>query len=175
MIRSSRSTDVVLAVAALGAAGHAQAPSEAEVLEVEESPARAGLFELGAGVRAYGFLRLDAMYDDSRMNDVLIPVYARSEDPSPPVGVPPGVVAEEGDDEFAMSARLTRLGLAVDGPTLSEAGDAKLDGKVEIDFYNVGLDDSDSRSAIRMRLAYLTLGWGAGRSWPARTGTSSRR
>jgi len=119
------------------------------------------LSALGSRFRLYGFLRLDAMYDDSRMNDPLIPVYARSEDPSPPPGVPAGVVAEEGDEEFTMSARLTRLGLAFDGPPIEGLGEPELDGKLEIDFYNVGLDDADSRAAIRMRLAYLRLTWGA--------------
>lgn len=129
------------------------------------------LLEDKSSYSLYGFLRLDMMYDDSRMNDPLIPYLVRSEDPSPPGGAPADAVAMPDDDEFALSPRLTRVG----GKFTSEDavagwGDADLSGQVEVDFYNIGLGDSDSRSALRMRLAFLKLDWGswsllAGQDW----------
>ena len=165
MTTSSRGTELFLFSSLLAGAASAQ-----EDPTPQQSLTWSDLVELDSTFRVYGFVRLDAMYDDSRMNDVLIPAYARSEDPSPPGGVPPDVVADDDDSEFSMSARLTRLGVDVDGPVVEGMGDAELDGKIEIDFYNVGLDDSDSRAAIRLRLAYLTLEWGgwtllAGQDW----------
>ena len=112
-------------------------------------------------LKLYGFLRLDAMFDDSRTNDVQIPYLVLSEDDSPPMGAPAGSLADDDDAEFALSGRLTRLGLDFDGPAVDELGGAELGGRIEIDFYNIGLPDSDSRYAIRMRLGYLTLDWGA--------------
>ncbi len=121
----------------------------------------ADLLKSDSHFKLYGFIRLDAMYDDSRMNDPQIPFLVLSEDGSPPGGVPAGTVADKNDDEFALSARLTRLGLDLDGPTIEVVGSADLSGKIEIDFYNIGLNDSDSRYALRIRLAYLELDWGA--------------
>jgi len=116
--------------------------------------------------KLYGFIRLDSMFDDSRFNDPQIPIWVQSEDPAAPASVG----ASKDDSEFAMSTRLTRLGLTLDCKPVPELGDAKLGGKVEVDFYNIGLGDSDSRNALRMRLAYLTLDWGrwsllAGQDW----------
>ncbi len=129
----------------------------------------ADLLNSDATFKLYGFLRLDAMYNDSRANDPQIPYIIRSEDSS---GVPAGTVADENDSEAALSARLTRLGLTFDGGTIDGLGNPDLGGKVEIDFYNIGLPDSDSRNALRMRLAYLTLTWDhwrllAGQTWDA--------
>jgi hypothetical protein len=128
------------------------------------------LLSSGAKLSLYGFVRLDAQYDDSRFNDPSIPGYVRSEDPNPPMGVPPDVVAPEDSGEFTLSGRLTRLGLNLDCDRIEGLGDPELDGRVEVDFYNIGLGDSDSRNALRMRLAYLDLDWGgwsllAGQDW----------
>ena len=149
----------------------------AGTVAAQEEPTRdqgltwADLLGSNSTFRLYGFLRLDAMYDDSRMNDPQIPFLVRSEDPSPPMGVPPGTVAEPDDDEFAFSTRLTRLGMELESSeAITGLGDPSLAGKIEVDFYNIGLNDSDSRTAIRMRLAYLTLNWTgwtllAGQAW----------
>ena len=128
------------------------------------------LLGTGSTIKLYGFLRLDAQYDDSRFNDPSIPVFVLSEDDNPPGGVPNGVVAPEDASEFTLSGRLTRLGLDVKGPPVSGVGDPTASGKVEVDFYNIGLNDSDSRYALRLRLAYLDLDWGswsllAGQDW----------
>ncbi len=129
------------------------------------------LLDTHSTFRLYGFLRLDAMYDDSRMNDPQIPFAVQSEDSTPPSGAPSGSVQDPDNDELAFSARLTRLGFnfASNDP-VPMFGQPKLGGKLEFDFYNIGLNDSDSRNAVRMRLAYLTLAWErwsllAGQDW----------
>ena len=148
----------------------------AGTLDAQEDPTRdqsltwSDLLGTDSTLKVYGFLRLDTAYDDSRMNDPQIPVWVRSEDPSPPPGVPPGVVAPADESEFTMHARLTRIGLAFSAPRLEALGRPALEGKLEIDFYNIGLGDSDSRNAVRTRLAYLALDWGswrllAGQDW----------
>jgi hypothetical protein len=121
-------------------------------------------------LKFYGFIRLDAQYNDSRMNDPQIPGYVRSEDTSGIGGVPNGVVAEPNDDEYALHARLTRMGVDLVGPDVEGLGSAKLTGKIETDFYNIGLNDSDSRAALRLRRAFVKLGWErwsmlAGQEW----------
>lgn len=120
----------------------------------------------GSTLQLYGFLRTDVQYSDSRFNDPQIPGFVQSEDPTAPASIG----AEENDDEFAIHARLTRLGMNLKGPAVGGLGDPDLTGNVEIDFYNIGLNDSDSRSAIRMRRAFLNLDWGdwsllAGQEW----------
>ena len=121
-------------------------------------------------LKFYGFLRLDSQFDDSRFNDPQIPGYVRSEDKSAPGGVPAGVVADEDDAELAFHARLTRMGAEFGGLTLDGLGEPSVFGRIEMDFYNIGLGDSDSRNALRMRRAYLELDWGdwsllAGQEW----------
>jgi len=153
-------------VSAIAAAALVAAASAQEDPAASQGITWADLLGAGSKMKLYGFLRLDTMYDDSRMNDPQIPIWVKSEDPAvaPPIG------AGEDDSEFSMSARLTRLGLDLDGPPVDEMGGCQLGGKIEVDFYNIGLDDSDSRNAIRMRLAYLDLDWGrwgllAGQDW----------
>lgn len=121
-------------------------------------------------LRFYGFIRVDAQYDDSRFNDPQIPGYVRSEDESGVSGVPSGVVAKPNDSEYALHARLTRMGVNLVGPDIEGLGSAKLTGTIETDFYNIGLNDSDSRAALRLRRAFVKLGWDrwsmlAGQEW----------
>lgn len=114
-------------------------------------------------IQFYGFIRLDAMYDDSRMSDVQIPGWVLSEDPLAPAGIG----AADGDDEYSMHPRLTRFGTNFKGPAKTVLNGATVSGNIEWDFYNVGLNDSDSRTAIRMRKAYLDLKW---QHWSLRAG-----
>jgi hypothetical protein len=97
----------------------------------------------GSPIKFYGFLRLDMARDDSRFNDNQLPVRVL---PEPPDDL----------EEFTMHGRLTRFGLDLDGGTI-EALEAKLVGKLEVDFY--GFLNSDSRNDLRMRHAYLQLKW----------------
>lgn len=103
-------------------------------------------------IQFYGFLRLDLIYDESRPNNTQTIGFVRSEDND--------LNGRNSDGDFTMHPRLTRLGLNLDGPVIEELGDAKLTGKLEIDFYNSGLQgQSESRAALRMRHAWLKLGW----------------
>jgi hypothetical protein len=106
--------------------------------------------------KLYGALRLDAIYDDSRPNNTQIPAYILSEDPSAPAAVR----AKPNASDLTIHPRLTKIGLDFTGPEIAAFGDAKVTGKLEIDFYNAGL--SESREAIRMRHGYLKLGWDQG-------------
>jgi hypothetical protein len=113
----------------------------------------------GSKLKFYGFLRLDAIYDDSRPNNSQTIGWILSEDENAPPGVGAGGKNRE---NFTMHPRLTRFGMDFDGPVVSALGDAKVDGKLEIDFYNNGLQgQSESRAAVRMRHAWARLGWGA--------------
>lgn len=110
-------------------------------------------------LKFYGSLRLDAIYDDSRPNNTQTIAFIRSEDPSAPAGIGNGDNGEnEGD--FTLHPRLTRFGIDFDGPEVTALADAKVTGKLEIDFYNNGLlGQAESREAVRLRHGYLRLGW----------------
>ncbi len=132
------------------------------------SPDPVWAFEETSALDFYGFVRLDAQFNDSRMNDPSIPFVVLSEDSSPPVGAPASRFADADNGEFTLSPRLTRFGMTFGSDDLINGiGDPKLVGKLETDFYNIGLGDSDSRQALRMRLAYIDLDWGA---WSVRAG-----
>lgn len=108
----------------------------------------------------YGFLRLDAIYDDSRPNHPQSPNFILSEDPR--LGPP-------GDSQFNFHPRLTRLGMNYNGPQFGKVGGARLSGKIEIDFQAGG---SESRELIRMRQGYLKVSWSewsllVGQTWDA--------
>ena len=121
--------------------------------------------------KLYGFLRLDAIYDDSRPNNTQVIGFVRSEDPgalkqfaaNPGAfgGVDPRKFVSPDDSEtLTIHPRLTRFGLDFDGPTVVPFNHSKVTGKLEIDFYNNSLQpQSESRAAIRMRHAYLKLAW----------------
>jgi len=109
-------------------------------------------------LRFYGHLRLDAIYDDSRPSNTQTIGWVLSEDGDAPPGVGAG---GKNRSDLTIHPRLTRLGLDVDGGTISALGNAAVTGKLEIDFYNSGLaGQSESRSAIRMRHAWAKLAWG---------------
>ncbi|MEW6307267.1 MAG: hypothetical protein AB1705_27755 [Verrucomicrobiota bacterium] len=145
------------------AAPAAQSPSATTVDKTkpltEESAKELGFVrwnELTAGksrLKFYGFLRLDAIYDDSRPNNTQIPSFIRSEDPTAPAAI----ATRANSDSLTIHPRLTRLGADFAGPDIDALGGAKVSGKAEIDFYN--LPSSESRNAPRMRHAYLKLSW----------------
>lgn len=135
------------------------APDPAQAA-LEDKLTRSGFVkwnELSVGkskFKLYGFLRLDAIYDDSRPNNTQIPAFIRSEDPDAPAAI----ASPRNSEDFTMHPRLTRFGIDFDGPQIGLLGEAKPTGKLEIDFYN--LPSSESRNAPRMRHAYLKLAWG---------------
>jgi hypothetical protein len=117
---------------------------------------------LGEGnrVKLYGFLRLDLDFDSQRPNNGQIPFFITS---------PDARAGGAGNGNFSMHPRLTRFGVDYTGPTIRTLGDARLNGKFEVDFENGG---SESRQIIRIRHAYLRLGWKdfsltGGQTWDA--------
>ena len=92
-------------------------------------------------VELYGFIKLDAAYDDSRTSVGNFARWAESES------------TNDDDDEFNMTANQTRLGLKFRGP---DTGEIKTSGKVEVDFYGGG---SENKAHPFMRHAYLQLDW----------------
>lgn len=104
----------------------------------------------------YGFIRFDAIYDDSRMDNHQSPTWVLSED-----------AAENptNDNHLTLHPRLTRFGWKLPRKTLE--ADAWISGRIEIDFQNGG---KESRAGLRMRHAYMNLNLGhftllLGQSW----------
>ena len=108
----------------------------------------------GSKIKIYGFLRMDAIYDDSRPSNTQVPSFIRSENAG-------GVGNQSGpnNEAFNMHPRLTRLGVDLTGPEISGLWNAKASGKVEVDFYNLIGGVAESRAALRIRHAYLKLAW----------------
>lgn len=110
----------------------------------------------GSKVKFYGFIRADMIWDDSRPSNTQTIAFIRSEDPTAPASIG----APQDAEDFTVHPRLTRFGFDLDGPTINSLNDAKVKGKIEVDFYNNGLaGQAESREALRMRHGYLTLGW----------------
>ncbi|MHC4552227.1 MAG: DcaP family trimeric outer membrane transporter [Planctomycetota bacterium] len=103
----------------------------------------------------YGFVRLDTAWDDSSVADGGGGSYLKWADSG-----------GNGDDQFSMTARASRVGVNIRGP--KENG-LQTSGKLEIDFAGGG---SETSNEIRMRQAYMNLDWYdkdfsllAGQSW----------
>ncbi|HVF44381.1 MAG TPA: hypothetical protein VM936_15260 [Pyrinomonadaceae bacterium] len=128
-------------------AASAQAPS-APKQDDKNAPVRwSDLVGEGNRFKLYGFLRLDLDFDSQHPSNTQIPFFVTSPD-SRAGGT------ENGD--YSIHPRLTRLGIDFTGPTIHKLRDAKLTGKFESDFENGG---TESRQIIRIRHAYLRLGW----------------
>ncbi|HUR29233.1 MAG TPA: hypothetical protein VM509_13680 [Planctomycetota bacterium] len=110
-----------------------------------------------ARFKVYGFVRLDAQSDDSRPNNTQTIGWILSEDSVGPATV---IAGGRNKEDLTIHPRLTRIGIDVDGGKIADLGEAKVNGKIEIDFFNNGLaGQSESREALRMRHAYLKLAW----------------
>lgn len=110
----------------------------------------------GFRARLYGFARADLDIDSRKIfAGPHLPFWVLSPD-DPRAG-------SRADGAFTIHARLTRLGLDTEAPTIRRLGDAALTGKVEIDFFNILPDrnsaTSNSRAFVRMRHAYGQLRW----------------
>ncbi len=92
-------------------------------------------------VELYGYIKLDAAYDDSRVSTGNFARWVESE------------ATNKDDDEFNMTANQTRLGLNFFGP---ETANLKTGGKVELDFYGGG---PENKSHLMLRHAYLKVEW----------------
>ncbi|MGQ9590401.1 MAG: hypothetical protein ACUVYA_08910 [Planctomycetota bacterium] len=100
------------------------------------------------GVQLYGYLKLDAAFDTSRVD---VGDYARwvfSEGGDAAKGQ-----ARRGDAQFSLTANQTRLGLRFTGPAVAGA---ETGGLFEIDFYGGG---AENKPNPMMRKAYLTVAW----------------
>ena len=107
-----------------------------------------------AELTPYGFVRFDAVLDDSKLNHHQYPNWVKPE--------PPGA---EDKGNLTMYPRLTRVGARF---TPVEVGqDSEIGGVIEADFQNGG---SESRQILRLRKAYFNLRKGdwhflAGQTW----------
>ncbi|HKG15001.1 MAG TPA: hypothetical protein VKB12_16870 [Pyrinomonadaceae bacterium] len=125
----------------------AQAP-DAPKQDDKNAPVRwSELVGEGNRFKLYGFLRLDLDFDSQHPSNTQIPFFITSPDAR-------AGGTENGD--YSIHPRLTRLGVDFTWPTIRKLGDAKLTGKFESDFENGG---TESRQIIRIRHAYLRLGW----------------
>src|SRR4030042_6652300 len=107
-------------------------------LEVEKTKEEAGKQKTESPVvssfkfKPYGYIKLDAAYDDSRTNYGNSILYVPSES------------TNRNDDEFSMTARQTRFGIDITAP----AADWTAQGKVEIDFYGDGAAVHEKKGEI---------------------------
>jgi hypothetical protein len=136
------------ATVATPASGAAASPPASAPRKAEDPYVRwSEILGEGNKVRLYGFLRLDLDFDSQRPNNGQIPFF---------ITTPDARAGGSDNGDFSMHPRLTRFGIDYTGPTISKLNDAKLTGKFESDFENGG---SESRQIIRIRHAYLRLGW----------------
>jgi len=96
-------------------------------------------------IQLYGYLKLDAAYDSSRIDNGNYAKWVEREN------------ANSEDDQFNMTANETRLGALLSGP---DDGVMKASGRVEVDFYEGG---SENKARLMMRHAYMKLDWPADR------------
>ncbi len=92
----------------------------------------------------YGFIRLDAAYDDSSVSDGAGGAYLKWADSES---------TNSNDDQFTMTARTSRIGVNISGP---ENNGLRTSGKLEVDFDGGGSETSNN---VRMRQAYLNMDW----------------
>lgn len=97
----------------------------------------------GLDMELYGYIKLDAAFDDSRTSVGNYARWAESE------------ASRGNDDQFSMTANQTRLGLNITGPTLQGV---KTSGKVEIDFYGASAI-AENRPEPLLRHAFLNAEW----------------
>jgi hypothetical protein len=91
--------------------------------------------------KPYGFIKLDASYDDSRSFPGNFVFYVPNES------------AHKNDNEFNMTARQTRLGMDIIAPDIY---DWKAWGRIEIDFYGDGTRH-ENKGALLLRHAFVNL------------------
>ena len=97
-----------------------------------------------------GWLVLNTFYNDGNLNAVDLPRWAL---PSP--------VANDEESALGMAVRQSRVRLGIGVPTDGLVSGSKLRGFLEIDFMggNAGNGPDDSLPLLRLRHAYVTVGW----------------
>jgi hypothetical protein len=93
-------------------------------------------------VELYGYVKLDAAYDDSRTS---VGNYARWVESE---------AVRRNDNQFSMTANQTRLGLRLKGPEMPQV---KTTGQLEIDFYGAGV--AENKPEPMLRHAYVSALW----------------
>lgn len=122
---------------------------------VSSAPMQARAEDEAPPLSIYGSARLDVLADDSRMNDVVQPLYVMRE---PEAG--------QFDGEMTMSPRLSQVGLSIDEWGLDSRDTLKGEGKLEIDF-----GGGTGTGVIRLRHAYGQIAYKqklevlAGQTW----------
>jgi hypothetical protein len=91
-------------------------------------------------IQFYGYVKLDAAWDSSGVYTGDYVLYTRE--------------GRQGDDEFNITAKQTRLGVKIHGP---DTGEMNTSGLVEIDFY--GAAGAENKANVLLRHAYMTLDW----------------
>jgi hypothetical protein len=92
-------------------------------------------------VQIYGYLKFDAAYDTSRIENGNYAQWVEREHQN------------DDDDQFNMTANESRFGVNITGP---DNGRMISSGRVEVDFYEGG---SENKARLMMRHAYLKLAW----------------
>jgi hypothetical protein len=92
-------------------------------------------------IQFYGYLKLDAAYDTSRIETGNYAQWVEPESPN------------DDDDQFNMTANETRLGMLLNGP---DNGQMKTSGRIEVDFYG---GSNENKAHLMMRHAYMKLDW----------------
>lgn len=102
----------------------------------------------GDPIQFSGRVRLDAYYQNARMNAVVNPMWVLPEN---------GINAEPNDDSFAFDARLTTIGIDVDAGRI---GDADVGARIQFDFANYAGNTGESRETPRLLVAYANIDFG---------------
>jgi hypothetical protein len=108
----------------------------AEKAEKKESPIISNF-----KFKPYGYIKLDAAYDDSRTNYGNFVLYVPNES------------QHSNDNEYNMTAKQTRLGLDIMAP---EIYDWQAWGRIEFDFYGDGATH-ENKAGVLLRHAFLEL------------------
>jgi len=95
-------------------------------------------------IQLYGYLKLDAAYDSSRIDNGNYAKWVENES------------VNDDDDQFNMTANESRLGMIINGP---DNGQMKTSGRVEVDFFGPGDGIAENQGRLMMRHAYMMLEW----------------
>jgi len=116
---------------------------EGKVEKVEKKAEEAATRALsGFRFKPYGYIKLDAVYDDSRTNYGNFILYVPDESKN------------DNNNEFNMTARQTRIGLDILAP---ESSDWEAKGRIEIDFYGDGTAKHENKAEPLLRHAFLEV------------------
>jgi hypothetical protein len=105
-----------------------------------------GLAQADAEIDFYGYIRLDTVYNTSRLSSPITPLYAKSLETD-----------QSKEGTLYLNPRLSGVGLRAKGPNPTGFESFELGARMEIDFHNGG---RDSRQLIRLRHAYAFLKMG---------------